>query len=485
MVRGRTGWMWTLAPLWAWAMAGAVQAQPSAEDLLRLGQVDQGMQQAQQDARERPADMVAQELYIDLLLSMGLAGRASTYCDVRRRSAPSDPDAHYLVGRAARTAADAQRAYEAALRLNPDHARSFMGMAAVHSAAGRRDAAVSGYARSVQLDPSLSEAWLGWVREVSYTDAAEALQVARQAKVAVPAEPGVYLWLDQLEPAAALAHLTDGLAMVPVEARLHAAYAVRLLEAARVGEAGVAADAALQRQPQNASALNVQLYARELGSGRLDIAGYRKIQTLLQGDPKPDLWGPLIERHPTSALTWLGRANARRAAGDLSGHDRDLKQAVVVDESNIEARGAWGLRLLSLERTPEAMPHLEVAARARPWDVSLGLALAAAVGVTDGASEQGELLAVLAERHTMDLRVARTRAQWFLDQGLYEEAYRYTRETLQRLPDGQLGVALVASSLQTGRHQEAAALVESIGKEVGNTRLIEAARQLRAQGSGG
>jgi predicted Zn-dependent protease len=209
------------------------------------------------------------------------------------------------------------------------------------------------------------------------------------------------------------------------------------------------------------------------------------IQERMGATPDPSRWSVLVERYPTSALVWIGRANARRAMNDLPGHDQDLHRAVGVDESNVEAQAAWGLRLLALGQPKTAWTHLEAASRTRPWDVSVGLALAQAVGQSGDKDEEGALLTVLAERHTMDVRVARVRAQWLLDQTQYEEAYRYVRETLQRLPDGQLGVALVASALQTGRHQEAASLVEAIGHEVGNARLIEAARQLRAAGSGG
>jgi len=466
-------------------MMGPAYAQPSAEDLLRLGHLDLAIQQASEDARERPSDMAAQELYIDLLLSMGLAGRAAKHCDERRRLAPSNPDAHYLVGRAARTADSAQQAYEAALRLDPDHARSFMGMAAVHSASGRRDAAVTGYARAVQLDPSLSEAWLGWIREVSHRDRADARAIAEKAKLAVPGEPSVYLWLGLLDPENALEALVEGLKQVPLDARLHATQAERLLEVGRSAEAGQAAEEALRIERHNPTALRVQLYAQEIGSSRLDVAGYRMIQERMDAAPDPSRWAVLVERYPTSALVWLGRANARRAVNDLPGHDQDLHHAVGVDESNVEAQAAWGLRLLALGQPKTAWTHLEVASRARPWDVSVGLALAQAVGQSGDTDAQGNLLAVLAERHTMDIRVARVRAQWLLDQTQYEEAYRYVRETLQRLPDGQLGVALVAAALQTGRHQEAASVVEAIGQEVGNTRLVEAARQLRATGSGG
>jgi tetratricopeptide (TPR) repeat protein len=485
MLGMRSRWWLALSSLWVWGMVGSAYAQPSAEDLLRLGQLDAAMREASQDARDRPSDMAAQELYIDLLLSMGLAGRASKYCDERRRVAPSDPDAHYLVGRSARTADGAQQAYEAALRLDPDHARSFMGMAAVHSASGRRDAAVTGYARSVQLDPSLSEAWLGWIREASHDDRAEALAIAEKAKLAVPREPGVYLWLGLLDPEDVLETLAEGLKHEPLDARLHATQAERLLEAGRTEEAGQAAEEALHIERHNPTALRVQLYAKEIDSSRLDVAGYRMIQERMGATPDPSRWSVLVERYPTSALVWIGRANARRAMNDLPGHDQDLHRAVGVDESNVEAQAAWGLRLLALGQPKTAWTHLEAASRTRPWDVSVGLALAQAVGQSGDKDEEGALLTVLAERHTMDVRVARVRAQWLLDQTQYEEAYRYVRETLQRLPDGQLGVALVASALQTGRHQEAASLVEAIGHEVGNARLIEAARQLRAAGSGG
>ena len=62
------------------------------------GRVDEALPVARQEAFEDPANLDAQERYIDLLLTVGMAGMAEqTYRD-RVQQAPMDADAHYLLG---------------------------------------------------------------------------------------------------------------------------------------------------------------------------------------------------------------------------------------------------------------------------------------------------------------------------------------------------------------------------------------------------
>ncbi|MEQ1572409.1 MAG: tetratricopeptide repeat protein, partial [Myxococcota bacterium] len=113
--------------------------------------------------RAHPEDVAAQELYLDLLVGTGRTGVALEAARARLAAAPRDPDANYLVGRATMDPAAAQLAFEAALRLDPDHARASMGLASVAEARGRLADAEAGYSRAAGRDPALVEAWVGWV----------------------------------------------------------------------------------------------------------------------------------------------------------------------------------------------------------------------------------------------------------------------------------------------------------------------------------
>lgn len=467
-----------------WLLFGGLSlanATPSedVEALLRAGAVSEAFDTAGRLVRSHPADLDLHEIYIDLMSSMGLAGRAERLYTERRATEPLSADAHYLLGRATPAPASAQKAYEQALRIDPDHARSYMGMAALHVAAGRQQRALEGYERAATLDPSLSEAWLGWIRGLSALDTARAREVASRARRAVPGEPGVYLVLATLDPGQAVEVLNAGREAVPDDARIPSMLAMIHLEAGKMGDVSVATEAALALDAQQPMARKAALFVREFSSGWLDAEGCKTVYGRTLRAPGIDGWMALESRYPKSALVRLGHARALQASGGAAEASAALAQAVALDPENIEARAALGLLLLERGDSVGAATHLRVAASGHPWDGSLGLALSRALTSSGAVNEGGRELAAMAERFPMDVRVARMRAQWLLDHGAPEEAYLFARDALTRLPDGQLGVALIAAALATGRTSEAASFVEAIGRETGNPSLVEAAARLR------
>jgi tetratricopeptide (TPR) repeat protein len=485
--------MRSIAPhLWVWAYVLAysmpAMAASEAESLLRAGRVEAAIEAASRDAAADPGDLDAAELYIDMLLASGFGARAERAQKERVSESPTDPNAHYLLGRSARDAELAQKSYEAALRLDPGHARSHMGMAAVHTAAGRLLEARDGYIRSLKLDMTLSEAWLALGRiQVQLGDPAAALEIARQGLVPCPEEPGLYLMVAALDLPAAEATLRTGLGRVSDDSRLSTTLAEVLLDKGDGAGALAAAGDALAIDSRDMDAARARLFADELVAGRLDHAGYTALveaRALQVADASAAVaaFDDLVTQYPASALTWLGRSQARKAQDNAEGAVADLRMSLARDPGNVEANGALGLQLLGGGAPAEALPHLQTAQNARPWDVSLGLALARALQETGEIDGAIAMRANLVIAHPLDTRVLLEHAQALLDASRPDEAYKIVREAIRRLPDPKLGVALVATALASGRATEAAAILEQIGQQTDNPRLLSAAAKLREGG---
>lgn len=460
-------------------------AQSHAEQLLWQGKVDAALQVATEAADARPHDLEAQELLIDLLLATAMPARAERRARERLKQHPTDPNAHYLLGRAVTQASDARAAYENALRLEPEHARSHMGVAAVHLAEGRLEAARDGYQRAVSLDPGLSEAWLGLVRaRVALDDPAGALDAARRGVQAVPSEGGLYLALSLLEPERAREVLERGARAAPHHAEIHEALAGVLLAQGEAKQAATAARKALDQDPRRAEAARHLLFAAALEEGRLDHEGYRRLvgaRAVQDQDPTQAAatFDALVARYPDTALTWLARAQLRQGTDPTAALD-DLARAVQVEPTNIEAQAAYGLLLLGAGKAAEAREPLRASVAARPWDASLGLALGRA-HLQHGDPEAAALeLGALHGRHPWDVDVVLLLAQAWLDAERPDRAWQVLVGMLRRAPDPRLAAALVMAAPAAGRHREAADLLEQLATKGGSAQLRELAVRLRA-----
>ena len=153
------------------------------DDLMYQGQVDRAVLAAR-DLVMSGDDIADDEVYIDLLLSSGVAQMAETYYRAQLAKGPTQADNHYLLGRALVSADAAAASYQAALKIDPNHARSHMGMGAIHRSNGALEASQSAYRRALKGDESLGEAWSGLSAALVMSgDYAGALAVSREALV--------------------------------------------------------------------------------------------------------------------------------------------------------------------------------------------------------------------------------------------------------------------------------------------------------------
>jgi len=458
----------------------------NAEALLRNGDVAAGLAAAASDADAQPDDIEVQELYVDAMLSMGQSSRLVRRYGARLETDPENPDLHYLVGRSEITPDTAVVSYERALRLDPDHARSHMGMAAVHFARGDlRDAALA-YARAAKLDAALAEAWLGLVRvHAAAGNVDDAVTTARAGLAAVPTEPALYATLAALVPAEAEGLLETAVRLAPPDARVLSALAELRLRSGRSDGALAAATEALKVDPAHSSAMLTQMMATELSAGRLSQAAYEDLvaaRALQSSDLQAavERFDGLVNSHGGSAATWIARAQARQAQGDLAGAMQDLEHALGVDAHNVEAAGAYGLLLLSHGRAEEARAWLATAHQIRSWDMGLSIALARAYAATGELHQASEVLSAVLARDPYQVEALLTQAQVLSDGGEGDKAYAMMRDAVERVPDPRLGAALVLTAVAAKRYREAADLLDEVAALTGNAELTTKAEQLRA-----
>jgi len=475
------------ALLWSVSATGGTLV----ETQLYAGNTEQAIETAERAAEAAPDDLDAHELYIDLLLSSGLGVRAERVYGERVASDPTNPDAHYLVGRAARSGAAAAKSYEKALRMEPDHARSHMGIAAVRMATGAHPDAAHAYFRAINLDPTLSEAWLGLIRaDLMMGLGEEALALAKKGLKHVPQEAGLYLLIAEMVPGDATRVLSGAMGRGVDDPRVSSALAASLLFDGDADGALVKARHALAVDRTSIEATRTALFAAAVTSGTLDNAGYKKLIVAreMQADDATGALGrfdSLVIAYPKCALTWLGRSQIKRQLGDMSGAVVDSAKAAALAPGNVEVEAAHGLLLVEVGRHGEAAPFLRNASESRPWDPSLGIGFAAALAGSNRAIDAAKVLEVLNEMHPYDARIIIEYAQALVDSGRSEDAYQLVRDAVKRLPDPNLAVAMVMTATAAKHYGEAASILEQLAEQTGRQKLAEEARRLRDLDSGG
>jgi predicted Zn-dependent protease len=460
-------------------------ARPESETLMYAGRVGDALTAAQGEAAAAPHDMDAQERWIDLQLNLRLFGRALGYAKARQVDAPEDPNAHYLVGRADMNTVAAQKAYENALRIDPDHARSHMGIAALHLGHGRMPQAEAGYRNALQRDSTLTEASQGLARILAaHGRVDEALVIAQKAAKDVPDGPDAYITIAILEPVGARATLLQGIAAAGDDPRLHARLADVYLLDNQPELAFKAAQRAIAIDPRRADAALAAMYATDLVEGNLTHDGYLTMlrTTDRETDPAAAMrsYSDVVDRHPGCAIAWMARSRMRRQLGDAAGALSDLESAALTSPDNAEVGAAYGLALLEAGRHAEAANVLMATTAKRPLDPSLSIALSRAQW---GANQQSVAIAVLQRAYTKfpyDVRVSLEYAKALSDNGETLAAYRVVRESAERVPDQRLTLALIAAARDAGRYREAADILQAIGEQNNSPKLIEAANELRA-----
>jgi Flp pilus assembly protein TadD len=463
----------------------------SAESLMQAGRLQEALPVARDEARAAPADVATQERYIDLLSTIGLWKVAADVYGKRVRSNPGDADSHYLHGRSVPTAEEAAEAYNLALQIDPGHARAYMGLGAVERARGDAHKAAIAYGAALDLDNTLTEAWTGLsLSKLIAGDNEGALKAARDGVAAVPTHADGYLTIAALTEGSATPVLEQAVAAAPADARLHAALSEALLAEGKGKAASTSANKSLALDPGNTDARLSLLFADCMSRDALDAKGYMTMLELRQVEKhSPDeastKYDDLVRTYGKCELSYMGRARLQARNGDMMRAMADLDKAVAMAPDNVEARAAYGLLLQSLGRFGDALPHLAKASSMRPHDASLAMAMGMATAGTGDLAGSQKLLSRAFRDHPYDSRVALTYAQLLSEGGDRDAAYQTLKAASGRIQDPRLVLALAAAAKDAGRIEEAATLIEELGKATGNDGWIETARRLRESAAGG
>lgn len=467
------------------ALSPAAFAGNGAEALVRAGRLAEAFPVARAEAEGAPADVDAQELLIDLSVTLGLHGTITPRYQERVRLEPTSPDGHYLLGRLALTASEAEGHYRKALELDADHARSMMGLGAIHRSAGRLDQAVAAYRDALAHDDSLSEAWAGLqaaLLQKGDIDAATA--EAKRAMAAVPDEPDPYVSVATLDRARAVEVLSKGVAKVPDDPRLHAMLARALLDAGDGAGAEKQASFAEKLAPTYAEASYLRLVGSSMKTGALDVAGWRDLgaaQDIREPAEAQAAFDALVTKYPEASLVWLGRGKVRASRGNLQGGIEDLRQSVRLAPGEVEAQATLGVHLLQAGLAVEARPILEAAGRARPSDVSLRIARAEAAQQIGEPLEARQILVSTIEAYPYDVRPVLAGARILSQQGDPRGAYLLLRDAVPRTPDPRVVVLLAAAARDVGNTAEAVEILKQLARTAGSKRAAELAQTLEAE----
>lgn len=461
------------------------RAATPAEVRMRVGDVAGALPLARQDAQQDPSDLDAQELYIDLGLSMGLRHHVEALYRDRVANNPGSADAHYLLGRVVPSPEEAITAYERALELQPDHPRAPMGIAAVKRALGELDVAEQQYRTALARDEDLVEAWSGLQATLLLAGKVEQARAeSRRFLQTVPDEPDPYIAVATLERDRARDVLAVGVERVPDDPRLRSLYVRALLDKGDAGMARRQADLVLQQAPGYAEVQFLRMVAVSMDSGRLDAAGWSALQQAQRAEDPAQAraaWKRLTERYPRSALTWLGYGKVLGATGDVDGARAALTKALSIRPDAVETRATLGLLHLQQGQAKAAVPLLADASRARPRDASLAVAHLRAVEALGDADATRALAVATYQAHPHDLNAALVTARILSEQGDRKGAYVSLRDALPRIPDPRLVVALAAAARDAGYYAEAADILQRLGRTLDNDTARKLADQLLAE----
>lgn len=470
-----------------WPRPAAAASLELAEALLERGDVAAALDEVKARVAEAPGEVPSHELLIDILFATGRAGLALDLYRGLARNNAGDADFLYLLGRASPDAPSSESAYRAALALEPEHARAWMGVGAVHRAQGEWAPAAVAYDAALARDASLMEAWTGLRSShlgAGDTAAAEAA-VRRQIDTFPDAIDG-WTALAQMEHTDAVAIWGEAIRARPRDADRRGALARAAFEAGDWKAAQRAYDQAIKGGAADAAAMRAErAIIDEIRSGALSPAGAAALLGVRSMVPNNatqavKLLDQLALDHPHSGWVRLVRGNLYRGSGRAEQAEEDLRSALDRMPASADAWSALGLFLLDRRRAEEARPLLDKAVGARPDDVSLVVAAAMATGQAGAVAEADAALVAAATRFPGNPGPVLGLARLRLSNGDADGAFDVLHAALRRGPEVSVAYALVSAAQESGRPEEALRILEALRSETGDPRFDRAVQGLKA-----
>ena len=458
-----------------------------AEALLERGEVAAALDEVKARVAEAPEEVASHELLIDILFATGRAGLALDLYRGLAKNNQGNSDFLYLLGRASPDAASSESAYRAALALDGDHARAWMGVGAVHRARGEWAQAAAAYDEALARNTSLMEAWTG-VRSshLGAGDAAAAEKAVRRQIAVFPDDIAGWSALADMEHTDAVAIWKESVKARPKDPDRRGALARASFEAGAWADAQKSYDKAIKGGARDAAAMRAEReIIDEIRSGALSPQGAAALLAVRgmvanNATQAVQLLDQLAEDHPHSGWVRLVRGNLYRGSGRAKQAEEDLRSALDRMPASPDAWSALGLFLLDQQRADEARPLLEKAAAARPDDVSTIVAAAMATGQAGAIAEADSALMTAITRFPGNPGPVLGLARLRLSNDNPDGAFEVLHAALRRGPEVSVAYALVSAAQEAERPDEALRILQALREETGDPRFDRAVQGLLA-----
>jgi tetratricopeptide (TPR) repeat protein len=466
-----------LSTLWsAWA------ADPV--ELMRAHKPMEAVDAARENVIANPGNVEDHELLIDLMMNLGLGYDAEVaYLQFVEDNA-IDAMAWYLLGRSALSAHRAETAYQKSLELEPDYARSWMGLASIERAKSNPTKAAELYRKALDMDPSLAEAWAGLAAcHLDLDQEDQALLVAREATVAVPNDIEAYLAIAALDPGDTLEILEQGARNNPRSPEIWSALARGQIDAQDYEAARKSLDAALRLDPTHAQALVDDVILEELRSGRLDPIGQSELARARGISEDAPLaaelaFDDLVKRHPDCHLVWLARGHFHMQMELRTEAEADLRKAFELAPTSPDTQGALGMYLLGIGAYADAATLLRQAYTARPYDVQLGVSYGLALVGSEGTAVGLTALDQVASDHPTEISPVMAMVTVLTQANRPDAAHLVLERAVQKYAHPTLLLAYAASCHDTGDDEQAIITLRQLERMTGDPKYAAMADEL-------
>ena len=178
-------------------------------------------------------------------------------------------------------------------------------------------------------------------------------------------------------------------------------------------------------------------------------------------------------RTPSSAATGDSWISEREIEAVTS-----LSKALELQPTSPDVQGALGMLLLNMGDAGGALPLLNSAYSARPWDVELGVSAGMAAANATGINTGVTALGAVADAHPTELAPVMALVTLLSQAGRPDMAYQVLSRAVSRYPHPTLILSKAAAAQDLGRKAEAAALLRELEELTGDSKYGSMAKEL-------
>jgi tetratricopeptide (TPR) repeat protein len=459
-----------LVPGTAWAEVDEI------ERLLQEGRTVEALRELDSRLLEEGEHLGLEELRVDMRIGMGFGAGEVTKMDLRVQQDPSDVDGWYLLGRALLDSERSLAAYEEALRLDPGHARAWMGKGSLQQSSDACSSAEDSYMQALSLDPRLMEARVGRIRcHVQSEELEEALSLALMAVEELPGETNGWLALAALDEDREIETLQSALLHSPLDGEILGFLLDAALRAENLALSLETSQALVEEGDRQVVTTRGLLL--ELGSGEISWKVLTEILAA-RGQPlKPSRVVLLMKEWPDSSWLELIYARTLWASGEMDSAET-LMRSLLADFEEGEAHHSLAMLLAAARRPADSARVLVPLAEIRPDDMEVQVLLAMALVDAGESGVAQAQLDLLLQDHPFDRGLRYTQAYVLLLIGDNPAAVTSCQAYLQFWPDEGVATWMVAAALASGLETEASGTLGKLFILTGNHAYQELDAQL-------